>query len=64
MMATENTVFSGEGFDVVADENGVTTLWLKIKLADATLLYNPLDIMPAVNERIVAGKKPAGRIKC
>lgn len=59
-MATENTVFSGEGFDVVADAEGFTELWLKVKLADATILYNPADIMPAVNERIAAGKKPAG----
>jgi hypothetical protein len=60
MMATENTVFSGEGFDVVADENGVTTLWLKVTLADNTVVYNPADIMTAVHERIASGKKPAG----
>jgi hypothetical protein len=59
-MATENVVFSGEGFDVVADEHGVTTLWLKVTLADNTVVYNPADIMPTVHERIASEKKPAG----
>jgi lambda repressor-like predicted transcriptional regulator len=35
-------------------------LWLKVTLADNTVVYNPADIMAAVHERIASEKKPAG----
>jgi hypothetical protein len=55
----KETVFCGDGFDVVTDASGVKTLWLKMDIND-TPIYNPADIMPAVHERIMADKKPAG----
>ena len=55
----ESVVFTGKGFKVETDESGVSTLWLQLSVKDAPI-YDPAEILPAVQERIDSGKKPAG----
>lgn len=55
---SENVVFTGKGFEVETSDSGVKTLWLKLAVGQS--VHNPVDIMPAVQERIDSEKMPAG----